>query len=197
VPGAGRPAYIEHGHAPDYARVARDQAADLAGRRARVPLLIEHFESARGPVQRHQFTRPIIDDCPRCGWHGYFHIHLATIDGDWGTAVCDNCHAHLAPGITVTVAFLSARLAASRQPSIVIRQRTRSDHCCPDTGDQMTWRLNWEHTTLLTEHARGECTYDIVEISRDHAESIMTGLAHRYWPPDAARLPCVTSARLT
>lgn len=47
----------------------------------------------------------------------------------------------------------------------------------------MTWRLNWEHTTLFTEDARGECAYDVAEISRDAAESTMTGLARRYWPP--------------
>jgi hypothetical protein len=33
---AGRPARIEHGHAPDCARLADDQAADLADRRARL-----------------------------------------------------------------------------------------------------------------------------------------------------------------
>ena len=47
----------------------------------------------------------------------------------------------------------------------------------------MTWLLNWEHTTLFTEDARGECAYDVAEISRDAAESTMTGLARRYWPP--------------
>jgi hypothetical protein len=65
----------------------------------------------------------------------------------------------------------------------VIRQRTRSDHRYPDMGQEMSWRLNWEHTNLLTEGARSERTYDIAEISRDRAESIMAGLAHRYSPP--------------
>jgi hypothetical protein len=76
----------------------------------------------------------------------------------------------------------------------VARQRTRSDHRYPDAGEEMTWRLNWEHTTLLIEDARGECIYDIVEISRDRAEQIMADLAHRYWPPAAAELPWVASA---
>ncbi len=136
----------------------------------------------------------MIDDCPRCGRHGYFHTHLATIDGDWGGAVCDNCYADLDPGITVTVAFFSARLPTSRQPSIVIRQRARSDHRYPDIGEELGWRLSWEHTTLLTEDARGECTYDIGEINRDRAEQIMASLTHRYWPPDAAQLPWVANA---
>jgi hypothetical protein len=35
----------------------------------------------------------ITDDCPRCGWHGYFHHYLATVDGDWAAAVCDDCDA--------------------------------------------------------------------------------------------------------
>ena len=32
----------------------------------------------------------ITDDCPRCGWHGYFHHYIATVDGDWAAAVCDD-----------------------------------------------------------------------------------------------------------
>ena len=92
------------------------------------------------------------------------------------------------------MAFFSARLPASRQPSIVIRQRTRSDHRYPDIGEEMTWRLNWEHTTLLTDDARGQCTYDIAGIGRDRAEQIMAVLAHRYWPPDAAQLHWAANA---
>ena len=30
------------------------------------------------------------EDCPRCGWHGYFQHYIATIGGDWGAAVCDD-----------------------------------------------------------------------------------------------------------
>jgi hypothetical protein len=69
-------------------------------------------------VQRHWLAGPIIDDCPRCGWHGYFHRHLVTVDGDWTRTVCDNCYADLHPDITVTVkSSRSARLAAaSRSP---------------------------------------------------------------------------------
>src|SRR5262249_35364429 len=54
------------------------------------PRLILHSEDPVGPVQRHWLAGPITDDCPRCGWHGYFHHHLATIDGDWTRAVCDD-----------------------------------------------------------------------------------------------------------
>jgi hypothetical protein len=76
----------------------------------------------------------------------------------------------------------------------VIRQRTRSDHDYPDIGQQMTWRLWWEHTAMLVDDARGNCDYDLDEISRDEAGQIAAGLAARHWPPGAARLPWVTSA---
>ena len=41
---------------------------------------------------------------------------------------------------------------------------------------------------------RGNCEWDIAEISRGEAEQITAGLAARHWPPDAARLPWVASA---
>lgn len=59
-------------------------------------------------MQRHWLRERITDDCPRCGWHGYFHHYIATVDGDWSLAVCDNCYADLHPEITVTVRFYSA-----------------------------------------------------------------------------------------
>ena len=77
----------------------------------------------------------------------------------------------------------------------VIRKRDRSDHDYPgighfpDTGQQMTRRLWWEHTAMLVEDARASCDYDLVEISRGEAEQIAAGLAAPCWPPDAARLP--------
>ena len=73
-----------------------------------IPRLILHSEPAVGPLQRHWLRERITDDCPRCGWRGYFHHYLATIDGDWAAAVCDNCYADLHPDITVTVKFFSA-----------------------------------------------------------------------------------------
>jgi hypothetical protein len=76
----------------------------------------------------------------------------------------------------------------------VIRERTRSDHPFADIGQQLSWRLSWEHTTLLAEDARGDATADIVPVTREEAERIAASLAHRYWPPDAAQLPWVTSA---
>jgi hypothetical protein len=36
----------------------------------------------------------------------------------------------------------------------------------------MTWRLWWEHTTMLVEEAHGGCDYDLAEISREEAEQI-------------------------
>ncbi len=196
----GRPVHVEHGHAAGCARLARDQAADDQRRRDRLPRLIVHSEVPAGPVQRHWLAERITDDCPRCGWHGYFHHYVATVDGDWAAAVCDNCYADLNPGITVTVTFFSARPAGGGEPFMVIRQRDRSDHDYPglghfpDTGQQMTWRLCWEHTSKLAEEAHGGADEDIAEISRAEAEQIAAGLAARNWPPDAVRLPWVASA---
>jgi hypothetical protein len=70
-----------------------------------------------------------------------------------GPAVCDDCFADLNPAITVTVQFFSARSFGSREPFAVIRQRTRSDYPYPDGGQQMTWRLCWEHARV---HDRAE-----------------------------------------
>ena len=86
------------------------------------------------------------------------------------------------------------------EPFAVIRQRTRSDHDdpgfghVPDRGQQMTWRLCWEHTSMLVEEAHGGADEDLAEISRAEADQITAGLAARHWPPDAARLPWVASA---
>jgi hypothetical protein len=136
----------------------------------------------------------VIDDCPRCGWQGYFHDYLATIGGDWSAAVCDNCYADLRAGITVTVRFFSARGGGDREPFAVVRERTRSDYEFPDIGQQLGWQLYWEHTTLLSEDARGGGTADIVQIGRDEAERIAASLAAEYWPSDAAQLPWVKNA---
>ena len=112
----------------------------------------------------------------------------------------DDCYADLHPAITVTVKFFSARSAASSEPFAVIRQRDRSDHdypglgLFPDRGQQMTWRLCWEHTSMLVEEAHGGADADIADISRAEAEQITARLAARHWPPQAARLPWVASA---
>ena len=196
----GRPVDAELGHAAGCARLARDQAADQALRRDWLPRLALHSEDPVGRLQRHWLAGPIIDDCPRCGWHGYFHTNIATIDGDWAAAVCDDCWADLHPDITVTVTFFSASLVRGSEPFMVIRRRTRSDRSypglglIPDLGQQMTWQLCWEHTTKLAEEAHGGADEDITKISRDQAEQIIAGLAARHWPPDAARLPWVASA---
>ncbi len=81
-----------------------------------------------------------------------------------------------------------------------IRQRDRSDYDYPgighfpDTGQQMTWRLWWEHTAMLVEEARDGCDFDLAEISRGEGEQIAAGLTAGHWPPDAARLPWIASA---
>jgi hypothetical protein len=189
----GRPVHVELGHALGCARLACDQAADEERRREQLPRLILHSEPAVGPMQRHLLRECITDDCPRCGWHGYFHEYIATVNGDWAAVVCDNCFADLHPGITVAVRFFSARWPTDGEPVAVIRQRTRSDHEFPDIGQMMTWRLWWEHTPMLVDDVRGNCTEDIAEIDRESAEQIAAGLAARYWPPEAASLPWVTA----
>jgi hypothetical protein len=201
---AGRPVHVEHGHDPGCARLAADQAAEEQRRREQVPGLILHSEPAAGPVQRHWLRERITDDCPRCGWHGYFHHYLATVGGDWAAALCDDCYADLHPDITVAVKFYAARvpgfLSRGGEAVAVIRQRDRSDHDYPDLGhfpdigQQMTWRLWWEHTAMLVDDRRGNCDYDLTEIGRTEAEQIAAGLAAPHWPPEAARLPWVASA---
>jgi hypothetical protein len=89
----------------------------------------------------------------------------------------------------VTVTFFSARSPGSSEPFAVIRQRTRGDCPYPGLGQMMTWRLCWEHTPMLVEEAHGGCDNDLAEISRAEAEHITAGIAARYWPPEAARLP--------
>jgi hypothetical protein len=199
----GRPVHVEHGHAPGCARLARHQAAEDQRRREQIPGLILASEPAVGAMQRHWLRERIIDDCPRCGWRGYFHHYLATVDGDWAAAICDNCYADLHPDITVTVKFYAARLPpydpGGGEAVAVIRQRDRSDHDYPDVGhfpdlgQQMTWRLWWEHTTMLVEEAHGGCDYDLAEISREEAGQIAAERAARFWPSDAALLPWVAS----
>ena len=197
---AGRSVHVEHGHSPGCARLVREQAADDQRRRDRLPGLILESEPAVGPVQRHWLRERITGDCPRCGWHGYFHYYIATIGGDWAAVVCDDCYGDLHPGITVTVRFFSARWPDDGRPVAAIRQRTRSDHDYPDIGhfpdigQAITWQLWWQHTPLLVDDRRGNCIEDIAEISRAEAEQIAAGLAARSWPPDAARLPWVISA---
>ena len=193
-PGQVSHEVCQHGHAPGCTRLARDQEADAAARRARLPRLIERSEPARGPLQRHLLTGRITADWPRCGWHGYLHDSLATIAGDWSAAVCDNCYADLHPDITVTVAFFSVRAPGDQDPFTVIRQRTRSDSPYPDAGQVVTWQLRWEHAALLVDDARGTATEDIILITRHRAEQITGRTARQYWPPDAVQLPWVASA---
>jgi hypothetical protein len=180
---------IEHGHGPGCARLAGDQAADDQARRDRMPGLIASSHDPSGPAQRHQLAERIEDDCPRCGWHGYFHTYIATIGADWANALCDNCYADLHPAITVTVGYFSACSPGDGEPVAVIRQRTRSDYPFPDLGQM----LSWQHTAILIDDQRGNCDWDITPVTRQEAGQIAAGLATRDWPPDAARLPWVAS----
>jgi hypothetical protein len=87
------------------------------------------------------------------------------------------------------VRFFAASQPSGSDPFAVIRQRTRSDHdypvlgLRPDRGQQMTWRLCWEHTTMLVQEAHGGADADITAISRDQAEQITAGLAARTGHP--------------
>jgi hypothetical protein len=134
---SGRPVHVEHGRAPGCPRLARDQAADDERHREQVPGLILHSEPAVGRVQRHWLHERITNGCTRCGWHGYFHHSLATVDGDWAAAICDTCYADLHPGITVTVKFFSARFGRG-EPFAVIRQRTAATTITPTSGTSRT-----------------------------------------------------------
>jgi len=58
-------------------------------------------------LQRHRLGHRVVDDCPRCGWNGYFHEYLATVDDDRSSTVCDNCYADMHPDIAVTARFFS------------------------------------------------------------------------------------------
>jgi hypothetical protein len=197
---AGRPVFIEHGHKPDCVRLADDQATEDQHRADRLPGLLVHSEDPTGALQRHWLAEPITDDCPRCGWYGYFHHFIATVDGDWSVAVCDNCYADLHPDITVTVGYFKACSPIDRKPVAAIRQRTRSDHDYPDRGhfpdrgQMLTWRLSWIFTPMLVDDRRGNCDFDIIEISCGEAGQIAAGLAAEHWQPAAARLPWVASA---
>jgi hypothetical protein len=191
--GTGRPVHVEHGHATGCARLARDQAADDTRRRATLPMLAKGCDPPFGRLQRHHLAEPAIEDCPRCGWRGYFHEHMTTIDGDWAMAVCDNCYDDLRPGTTGTTGYYSAS-DADENPFAVIRQRTWSDDEYPDAGQIMTWRLWWEHTPMLVEDSCGQCDAYLDKITLGQAEQIMARLATAYWPPEAATLPWVTTA---
>jgi len=70
-------------------------------------------------------------------------------------------------------------------------KRTRSDYELPDLGQMLTWQLSWRHTAMLVDDQRGNCEFDITPIPRGKAGQAAGGLAARYWPPDAARLPWV------
>lgn len=65
--GSGRPVHVEHGHAPGCARLARDQAADDARRRATLPALSNRSDPPCGRLQRHHLAEPVTEDCPGAG----------------------------------------------------------------------------------------------------------------------------------
>jgi hypothetical protein len=192
----GRPVHTEAGHDAECTRIARDQAADDAERQARLPALIRSSEPARGPLQRHRLAGRFIDDCPRCGWRGYFDTAAATLGGDWTRLLCDNCYADLVPEITVSVTYYACDfpIAGRDDPFGVIRQRARSDHEYPDLGQIITWDLRWQWTPILVQEARDGADCDVTRISRDKAEELITSLARKYWPPEALRLPWTASA---
>jgi hypothetical protein len=82
------------------------------------------------------------------------HSQLATFDGDWSAAVCDNCYADPNPALPPPSPSFSVRTPGDQEPFTVIRQRTRSDSPYPGVGQIMTRQLRWEHTPLLVDDAR-------------------------------------------
>jgi hypothetical protein len=62
--------------------------------------------------------------------------YLATIDGGWAAAVCDDRHADLHPRITVTVTFYAARarFLPGGESVAVIRQWTAATTTTPISG---------------------------------------------------------------
>jgi hypothetical protein len=135
-------------------------------------------EPARGPLQRHSLGQRFIDDCPRCGWRGYFDTHAATLNGDSTRLLCDNCYANLSPDITVTY-FICQHYGD--HPFGVIRQRTRSDQDYPDLGQLIAWDMHWRRTSILVEEGHGGADCDVTRTSQDGAELILASLACRYW----------------
>jgi hypothetical protein len=112
----------------------------------------------------------------------------------------DDCYADLHPGITVTVKFFSARFCG-REPFAVIRQRDRSDHDYadighfPDLGQQLTWRLWWEHTAMLVEEAHGSAERRRLCQSwqdlRVRDDSASRAVCHRLMTKRAYRRVCI------
>jgi hypothetical protein len=144
----------------------------------------------RGPVQRHRLARRFVDDCPRCGWRGWFDTWAAAIGGDWARLLCDDCYADLAPGITVSVAWYACA-SGGGEPFGVIRQRKRSDERYPDLGQIITWDLRWQWTPILVEERRDGASCDVTRISQGEAARTVEALARRYWPAQTLALPWV------
>ena len=193
-----RPAHAEHRHVAGCARLARDQAADATLRRDWLPRLILHSEPGRPGAAALAAARASMTARAAAG------TATSTTTSPPSTATgpprSGDCYADLHPDITVTVKFFSARWPGGSRavrrdpPADPQRPRLPRHRAFPDIGQQMTWQLCWEHTPKLVEEAHGGADEDIAEISRAEAEQITAGLAARYWPPDAARLPWVASA---
>ena len=194
----GRPIHVELGHRTGCTRLAAGQQADDAERRARIPSLVVGSEPPRGPLRRHRLARRFTDDCPRCGWSGYFDTWAATINGNWARLLCDDCYADLAPDITVTATYYACSThpydPGPKGPFAVIRQRTRSDHDFPDIGQILTWEPCWQWTPILVEEARDGAGCQVRRVSQNDAEPIMASLVGRHWPAEALALPWVSSA---
>jgi hypothetical protein len=194
----GRPMHANLGHDPGCSRLARDQAVDDEERRAWLPTVVTESAPCHGPLRRHRLTGRFIDDCPRCGWHGYFDTWAATIDENWARLLCDNCYADLSPDIEVRATFYSCSTypydPGPEGPFAVIRQRSRSDEEVPDTGQMITWEPFWQETPILVEEARGTALCDVSRVNQRRAEQIMEFLGWRYWPDQALRLPWAATA---
>jgi hypothetical protein len=155
--------------------------------------LITSSEPARRPLQRHSLGQRFIDDCPRCGWRGYFDTYAATLNGDWTRLLCDNCYADLSPGITIAVTYFICQYYGDH-PFGVIRQRARSDQDYPDQGQLLAWDMHWRWTSILVQEEHGGADCHVARTSQDGAELITASLARRYWYGHALQVPWVRTA---
>jgi hypothetical protein len=144
-------------------------------------------------VQRHRLRERFVDDCPRCGWRGFFDTWAATLNGDWTRLLCDNCYADLSPDIAASVTYFICQYYGS-SPFGVIRQRSRSDEKYPDCGQMIAWDMRWRWTSILVEEAHGGADCEVTRTSQDGAELIIATLARQHWHGRALQVPWVASA---
>jgi hypothetical protein len=84
---------------------------------------------------------------------------------------------HVMRSLRIGLVHISLRQKPTRSPTdgalvAALRQRTCSDHDYPDPGQEITWKLCWQHTTMLIDDRRGNCVWNIAKISHNEAGQI-------------------------